>query len=157
MLANMQRFLFGILSLLVIPVSLSGLTIKTAYTRYYEDGEIRPIRQYFGGNLKWQGFRTVIASDPNTPAGQYFIAKLGEAKQGQANMVRMTLYASDSKDFTVHTWNLSGESLSGWLYLGLTGKDWPSDEVKPLAWRIEILDGEKLLAEWKSFLWEMPK
>ncbi len=153
----MQRFLFAIIALMVIPLSLSGVTIKTAYTRYYEDGEIRPIRQYFGGNLKWQGFRTVIASDPSTPAGQYFIAKLGDARKGQASQVRMTLYSSDSKNVSVHSWDLTGESLSGWLYLGLTGKDWPSEEVKPLAWKIEILNGETLIAEWNSFLWEMPQ
>jgi hypothetical protein len=156
MLTIMQRFPFAILLLMIVPLSLSGVTIKTAYTRYYEDGEIRPIRQYFGGTLKLQGFRTVIASDPSTPEGQYFIAKLDDGKKGQANKVRMTLYSSDSKNATVHNWDLGGESLSGWLYLGLTGKDWPSDEVKPLAWRIEILNGETLLAEWKSFLWEMP-
>lgn len=146
----------ALLFMVFLPLALQGVTIKTAYTRFYEDGEIRPIRQYFGANLKWQGFRTVIASDPSTPQGQYFIAKLSGGGKGQANQVRMTLYASDSKDASVHTWDLSEESLNGWLYLGLTGEDWPSDEVKPLAWRIEILSGETLLAEWKSFLWEMP-
>jgi hypothetical protein len=142
---------------MAVPLTLAAVSIETAYTRYYEDGEIRPIRQYFGGNLKWQGFRTVIASDPSTPAGQYFIAKL-DGKSTDAVLARMTIFASDSKDSSTHSWNLSEETLKGWLYLGLTGKDWPSDEVKPLAWKIELLGvNDTLLAEWKSFLWEMPE
>ena len=116
-----------------------------------------PIGQYFGASLIGQGFRTVLASDPESPAGQYFIAKLDDPKVGSPASVRMTYYASDSKESATHTWDLKGAPLKKWLYLGLTGADWPSEEVKPLAWRIEVLDaGGALLAEWKSFLWELP-
>ena len=146
------------LALFILPwIHLSGITIKTAYTRYYEDGDIRPIGQYFGGSLKWQGFRTVIASDPATPAGQYFIAKINNSDSVQPTKARMTLYLSNSKNSSTYTWNLTGESVKGWLYLGLTGKDWPSEQVKPLAWKIELLGADdSLMVEWKSFLWEMP-
>jgi len=69
----------------------------------------------------------------------------------------MTLYASDRRDPITRTWDLAGTRLDNWLYLGLTGADWPGEDVHPLAWRIELLDtGGNLLAEWKSFLWEMP-
>ncbi|HSH10017.1 MAG TPA: hypothetical protein VK995_06485 [Oceanipulchritudo sp.] len=150
--------LFLVLALLLAPlVQASAVSIETAYTRYYEDGEIRPIGQYFGASLIGQGFRSVVASQPDRPAGQYFIAKLEELSAPMPVQARMTLYLSNSKEPTTHTWDLAGASLKKWLYLGLTGTDWPAHEVQPLAWRIELLDAQgTLLAEWKSFLWEMP-
>ena len=152
-----MRRLTIILTLLLSLTDLAGVTIKSAYSRYYEDGEIRPIGQYFGGSFKGQGFRTVIASQPDNPQGQYFIAKLDDEEGANPATARMTYYISTSKDAFTHEWEIGSESLRGWLYLGLTGSDWSSDEVAPLAWKIELLDANgSPLAEWKSFLWEMP-
>ena len=144
--------------LLCMPLGqLMGVSIESAYTRYYEAGEIRPIRQYFGASLKWQGFRTVIASQPDKPAGQYFIAKLDNLELQGASSARLTIYPSKGKDSLEFTLSLAGESLRKWLYLGLTGTDWPDPDIQPMAWRIELLGpGNTVMAEWKSFLWEMP-
>lgn len=153
----MQRIWIA-LFLLIAPASLvPGLTIETAYTRYYEEGDIRPIGQYFGGQLAGQGFRTVIASQPDSPGGQYFIAQLRDTRTGQAGSARMTLYTTESKDPFTWSWDLSGIALDRWIYLGLTGSDWPEEAVQPLAWHIELLDSAgKVVAEWKSFLWGQP-
>ena len=44
------------------------------------------------------------------------------------------------------------------VLLGITGKDWASQKIKPIAWRIEIRDTKgKLLAKRQSFLWGHPK
>ncbi len=68
----------------------------------------------------------------------------------------MSYFVSTSKDPIEYSWDLSGKRLRKWLYLGLTGPDWPSPEIEPLAWKIELLDASgSVLAEWKSFLWEM--
>lgn len=153
----MHRFTIFLAFTLLPLVQLPGMAITSAYSRYYEDGEIRPIGQYFGGALTGQGFRTVIASQPDHPGGQYFIAKLEDAQGSVAVKARMSYFISDRKDADVHEWDLGGEDLRGWLYLGLTGSDWPSEDIQPLAWKIELLDaGGRLLVEWKSFLWEMP-
>ena len=146
------------LFLLLGGISASGVTIDTAYTRFYEEGEIRPIGQYFGGKLSRQGYRSVIASQAEDPAGQYFIIRLKEWKSASVAEARMTLFATDSKEPSQRSWQLSGKKLDDWLYLGLTGTDWPSEGVRPLAWRVELLDAEgNILADWKSFLWEMPE
>ena len=156
MVDSMHRLLF-VLALLISLTELAGVTIKSAYSRYYEDGEIRPIGQYFGGSFTGQGFRTVIASQPDTPKGQYFIAKLDDAKEANVTTARMTYYLSTGKESATFEWDLSGELLRGMLYLGLTGSDWTADDVQPLAWMIELIDANgSVLAEWKSFLWEMP-
>jgi hypothetical protein len=137
--------------------SASALAIRTAHTRHYDAGEIRPIRDYFQAAFSGQGFRAVVASRPDDPAGQYFIIRLKDWKSARLASARMTLYASDRRDPITRTWDLAGTRLDNWLYLGLTGADWPGEDVHPLAWRIELLDtGGNLLAEWKSFLWELP-
>lgn len=139
-------------------VTAPAVTIETAFTRYYQEGDIRPIGQYFGSKLSQQGFRTVLASQPGEPAGQYFIIRLKEWKSADIASARMTLYATDSKEPSTRTWELGQEQLDDWLYLGLTGDDWPGTEIRPLAWRVELLgNDERVLAEWKSFLWEMPE
>jgi hypothetical protein len=150
--------LYPILAFVILPLTqLAGVTIESAYSRFYDAGEIRPIAQYFGGSFTGQGFRTVIASQPDYPQGQYFIAKLDEGGDSSATIARMTYFISDSKKAVSHEWDLAGENLRGWLYLGLTGSDWSSEEVQPLAWKIELLAANgSVLATWKSFLWEMP-
>lgn len=140
--------------LLLMAAPLGAVSIETAFTRYYEEGDIRPIRQYFGTELRNQGFRTVLASRPDAPAGQYFILKVTGAEE--AASARMTLYSTESKNPATHAWDLPGK-IGKWLYLGLTGNDWPDQETRPLAWRIELLDASGTpVAEWKSFLWELP-
>lgn len=135
---------------------LTAVSIDSAYTRYYQDGEIRPIRQYFGASLIGQGFRTVIASQPDQPRGQYFLARLEGDLSATVQTARLTIYPSVGKDAKEYTLNLSGKSLRRWLYLGLTGSDWPDPDIQPMAWKIELLGpGGELVSEWKSFLWEM--
>lgn len=153
----MKRYYLAAILMLVPLAQAMPVSIESAYTRYYEAGEIRPIRQYFGASLQWQGFRTVIASQPDRPQGQYFIAKLDAIDTRDASFARLTIYPSVGKDALEFTLNLTGESLRKWLYLGLTGTDWPDPEIQPMAWKIELLgQGKTVVAEWKSFLWEMP-
>ena len=151
-----RAILFLILSLAAGSQALA-VTVDTAYTRYYESDEIRPISQYFGGALTGQGFRTVIPSQPAEPRGQYFIARLEDTDSTPPLQARITIILSNSKELSTYTWDLGGKTLRKWLYLGLTGTDWPFDDIQPMAWHVEFLDANgSVLADWKSFLWEMP-
>jgi len=152
----MQKFVRVLALILPFVVQLGGVEIKTAYTRYYEAGEIRSIPQYFGANLLGQRFRTIVASNPDQPSGQYFITRIDSSSNDLPVSARMSLYSTASKELSEWTWDLEDIRLDNWVYLGLTGEDWPDKEVLPLAWRIELLDSAgTTLAEWKSFLWEM--
>jgi hypothetical protein len=153
----MQRTVTTLLALAAALSSASAVSIETAHTRWYEAGDIRPITGYFGAALGGQRFRAVIASQPEQPAGQYFIVRLKDWQSAAIAGARMTLYASDSKEPAIREWEFGTRPLHNWLYLGLTGTDWPDAAVQPLAWRIELIDADgRVLAEWKSFLWEMP-
>lgn len=152
----MIRCILCLLFSLVPLTQLTAVSIDSAYTRFYEDGEIRPIRQYFGASLIGQGFRTVIASQPDQPRGQYFLAKLEGETSTPVQTARLTIYPSVGKDAVEFTLDIEGKSLRRWLYLGLTGSDWPDPEIRPMAWKIELLGpGGTLLSEWHSFLWKM--
>jgi len=153
----MRRFCPVVL-LLILAWPLCALEIETAHPRYYKTDDIRTISEYFGSGKPEQGFRTLVPSIPAEPGGQYFICKL--TRQSGSEPIaeaRITLYTTSGKEPATHSWDLSGHLAGRWLYLGLTGADWPGESVLPLAWRIELLSGQgTLLAEWKSFLWEMP-
>ncbi|MFO7724322.1 MAG: hypothetical protein R6V45_02130 [Oceanipulchritudo sp.] len=148
----------GLLLLVTVIVAAADLRIETAFTRYYTDEGILPIADYFRDAVPGQSFRTVVSSDPEKPAGQYFIMRLkGGTGKGTIARARMTLYATDSKEPREEEWDLEGIDPRKWLYLGITGTDWPGEAVQPLAWRIRLLDTTGgILAEWKSFLWEQP-
>jgi hypothetical protein len=151
----LSRFLLPVLFLL--PATAWALTIETAFTRHYGSDQIRPLVNYLVKALNDQRFRTVLPSRPTDPEGQYFILKLGEPESRPPAGARMTLYTTAGKEPGTWEWELSGSDLRKWLYLGLTGEDWPDEAVRPMAWRVELLDASgQVLAEWKSFLWEMP-
>ena len=157
-LGTMQRIsiLLTLLSLFASTLA-NGLEIETAYTRTYAADEIRTLSNHLGASLSEQGFRTVVASQPDQPGGQYFILHLEKMASGSPSTARMTLYTTVDKKSSVHSWDLPGNKLENWLYLGLTGRDWPGEDVQPLAWKSELLDSSgTILTEWKSFLWEMP-
>lgn len=153
----MHRLISCLAVFICSAVIAPALTIKTAYNRYYEAGEIRPISAYFGSAISGQGFRTVVASQPERPEGQYFLLQLRDRGKASAAGARITYYAGEDRTARTHTWDLGGKELRRWLYLGLSGSDWTDAAAEPLAWHIEILDSEgRVIAEWKSFLWEMP-
>jgi hypothetical protein len=134
---------------------LSGMQIQTAYTRHYQEDEIRTVGQYFTSKFLRLGFRTIVASDPEVPTGQYFIIRTKGSPASKPVAAHMILYRTDSKDPQEWTWSLENVQLDKWLYLGLTGADWPDEEVQPLAWRLELRDaGGAVVASWNSFLWE---
>jgi hypothetical protein len=142
-----------------LPLATYGLTVETAFSRAYTETEIRTLGQQVGLETG-QGFRKVITSDPESTTGHYFILKLDDFRRNPAVRAEIEIIASDSKEARSFTWNLEGIALKKWLYLGLTGGDWPGTsgpEVRPLAWRIRFLDtNQGTVAEWKSFLWELP-
>lgn len=146
----------ALLSFLAV-TSAFGQEIQTAHTRYYDAQQIRPLGDYFGAQSSKQGFRTRVTTDANDPSGQYFILRLKGNFQDIADHAQIEVLRSDKKTTTSYRLDLTEVRKSRWLYLGLTGEDWPSETLQPVAWQILIRDkNEKIIATWKSFLWEKP-
>ena len=151
----MQKLIPFAACLVMALAPLHGMQVKTAYTRHYQAEEIRTVTQYFVTTLIGNRFRTIISSDPDNPTGQYFIIKLQDTPDSKPVNAHMILYKTDSKEPEEWTWALGDIRLDTWLYLGLTGADWPDEEIQPLAWRLEFLDASGAqVAWWNSFLWE---
>ena len=136
---------------------VSGNLIETAYSRYYNRADIKPLGTLAGKSIHDQGFRTVLPSDPRQPAGQYFIVGFLNSSNPVPERAQVEFYRTDSKDRQTISWSLADRQLKPWLYLGITGDEWPNAEFRPLAWRLTLFDQQgRVLDEWKSFLWEMP-
>jgi len=134
---------------------LSNAAVEKAYTRHYTEDELRTLSEYWSGN-DGAIYRTRLTTDPQSITGQYFVVRVPAEASG-AESVELTVIRNDGPDPHTHSFALDGVSMSGWLYLGLTGDTWSGSELEPLAWRVRFLTAdEAVLAEWKSFLWEMP-
>lgn len=129
--------------------------IKTAYSRYLTQEEIRPILSTLSGKeANQQRFRTLVRSSEEAYQGRYFILQ-AERNLSPAS-ARLEWIATDSKEVRERSFSIPSNP-NGWLYFGITGDDWPGPEVAVLAWRIELRDAQgNPVALWKSFLWEMP-
>lgn len=156
----LRHRLAGFLLLLALSfssTSATALTIEQAFPRFYPDRSIESLQQRLGLG-SGQTFRSVIPSQKHSPQGWYFLIELDQPLPATAHSARIRLYRTDALDAASHSWPLDDLRPRRMLYLGLTGTDWPEDTaVRPLAWRIEIVDAEgAVLASWESFLYSLP-
>lgn len=153
-----MRLVF-LLCLCCAPLLASAVEIEQGYTRYMREGQFQHLREFFSGE-EYTGRRLIERSDPANRAGQYFVlildARLRELPSDTVAVLDF-LSANDldprTQRFPLQTSKKPG---SRQIYLGLTGDDWNGEETQLIAWRVRLLQGEQQLAEWKSFLWEMP-
>ena len=142
-----------------LTLSLNGITIRDAYTRQMETTQFQRVSEFFSGKEN-TGRQLILRSQSDNRDGLYFIIELSDhldtAPAG--SRFQLEVIPSDAlkpSTFTFelnHSMNLKRKH----VLLGLTGDDWESSELQPIAWRLKLQSGEDELASWKSFLWEMP-
>jgi hypothetical protein len=149
----------------VVLSPLAGLAqTGSAFSRAYTDAELRGVvaslhPDKVPADGTGHGFRWLVPSDPLNWSGHWFIVQPGPDVDGrQIREARMRLITTADKAERRASWQLSGVPRK-WLYLGLTGEDWPfGEEVTALAWQLELVDKSgTVLARFQSFLWEMPE
>lgn len=138
--------------------TLSAVKIDKAMARHLAEEQFQTAGEFLTGNAS-DGPRLVLRSQPMERTGLYFIVELSGDRSALKvdTLVEVEVIRSDSKDTYKHHFFLGTEKIPrGVIYIGLTGADWPTSELQPLAWRIRLrtLEGQEL-AVWKSFLWEM--
>jgi len=114
------------------------------------------ISEYFGGEEN-TGRQTMLRTQPENRTGYYFLTRTrnpGPAKEGVKFVLDIITPDSPlTKTYTFSTILPSGGHV---FNLGLTGKDWAGENVKPVAWRLRLLDAdEHELTFGESFLWRM--
>lgn len=140
-------------------LSLEAITIKDAYTRQMETEQFQRVSEFFNGHEN-PGNAAILRTDDAQRDGLYVFlqlsGKLGNAA-GDHHFV-LEVIPSDALKALEFTFPLSGSDAGKkkQIVLGLTGNDWPSPDLQPMAWRVRLLSGETEVASWESFLWEMP-
>lgn len=144
---------------LATPLALPAAAIQDAYARYMEAGQFQFLREFFTGR-EHEGRRTILRTDPAERSGQYFVLTLDQPLRDLPADTEIVLevVAEDAIPVEVHRFSLVDDAASKnrRVLLGLTKGPWLDLERDPLAWRVRLMQGKTVAAEWKSFLWEMP-
>ena len=151
----MTRFLSLVLGF--APLLVSAVTIKDAYTRQMETAQFQRVSEFFTGEEN-PGRAYILRSQAGERDGLYFFIQLSQRlSPDRAHRLVLEVIPSNALKPNVHEFELDSPKATkrNRLVVGLTGDDW-NPELKPVAWRIKLISGSTEVAEWKSFLWEMP-
>ena len=115
------------------------------------------ISEYFTGKEN-TGVQIVRRSQPESRSGFYFLTRIrNSGDELPAAKIVLSLIKPDSPRAKVFTFPVPIKSGEHVFNLGLTGEDWASKKLHPVAWKLEVVSTDgTLLAVQKSFLWEKP-
>lgn len=106
------------------------------------------------GRGETTGGRTVARSQPAQRDGFYFLTRVRAPQALAAAQARIEVVLPGSEQSRVFSFPVALKAGDTVLDLGVTGADWPGEKVRPVAWRVMILDADgHPWAEQRSFLW----
>ena len=121
---------------------------------FIPSSEFSRIPEFFTGE-EYVGTKIYARSDPKERSGFYFVVKV----KGDSHLPEQSYWSLDwvsssspevqSRKIPIKNKNIFGKE----LFIGLTGKDWPDQSIKLLAWRLRLMGDDKSLTERHSFLW----
>ena len=136
-------------------LGLSETRIRSVSEAYWTARDFSRIPEYFTGK-EYQGNQVIVRTQ-DARAGLYFVLELTEAleKLPKNCEVFVEVVRSDGPEAKLYKLSIPNETKGRReVLLGITGDDWDSPKIKPVAWRIEIKDSTgKLIASKQSFLW----
>ena len=139
--------------------SVYAVQIVDGYTRYIEETQQQRISEFFTGREPVRGV-IILRSQKDKRAGQYFIITLDKKARDLPPGTKLELKVITTESTEPRSYNLvldETDSKSRQIYAGLTGSDWAGQNVRPLAWKISIVDASgQILAVTESFLWRYP-
>jgi hypothetical protein len=130
------------------------LAIVRVQTGWRPAESFKRISEYFDGQENTSG-QVVARTHPESRAGFYFLVRVANA--GAPFEARVALEVIPSADVAPlkRAFPVALPAGQAVLNLGLTGSDWSETKPHPVAWKLEILDGEgRVLAAEKSYLWD---
>lgn len=141
--------------LLAIPAH-ANFRIELRNKGYFKTADFKRIPEFFTGR-EYSGSKVYCRSDPLSREGFYFIVKVSASRDELSNNAHWKLdwispknLESQSIDIPIDNPDIFGKE----VFIGLTGEDWTDSSVRPLAWRLSLLNSEKgIIAESQSFLW----
>lgn len=136
------------------------IRIFTVDVQYLTTSNFQHIAENFTGNEDL-GEAAVVRTDPANRDGMYFVLQLSRYVKnipiGSQVLIQYT--RSDNPQVTSKTMPLADINKNGsYLYVGITGADWPNPNATVTAWKVTLMDPEgNLIVEKKSFTWNQPK
>ena len=141
--------------LALLPSLYSETKISSISEVYWTENDFLRIPEYFTGK-EFFGKQVVVRTDKGR-AGLYFVLELNHslARLPENSSVLIRVIRSDHPEAKRYELELPRKTTERReILLGITGSDWNSPKIKPVAWRIELQDKNgKLLAAKQSFLW----
>ncbi len=141
--------------LALLPSLYSETKISSISEVYWTENDFLRIPEYFTGK-EFFGKEVVVRTNKGR-AGLYFVLELNHslARLPENSSVLIRVIRSDHPEAKRYELELPRKTTERReILLGITGGDWNSPKIKPVAWRIELQDKNgKLLAAKQSFLW----
>lgn len=132
----------------------ADMSFVRVWPRWRDEGFFDRIAEYFGHAEEPAG-RIILRSHPGERPGCYFTARVRNpgARSAGARFV-LRVIAPDSPEPRVYIFPVDVPSGQPVYDIGLTGPDWPSRAIHPVAWRLELVgSGGRTMAAAQSFLW----
>lgn len=138
------------------PLLVAKVALEVRNNSYFTVRDFKRIPEFFTGK-EFQGWKVYCRSNPKERDGFYFVVKVsGISSEMSPNAywkldwISSINPASQTVKIPVNNPDIVGKE----VFIGLTGNDWPGKLVKPLAWRICLMDSEDhVIAKRQSFLW----
>ena len=147
----------ALLALAASPGRADGVTFARVWPQWHDSNSFESYHEYRTGKELVQDW-IVMRSQPKSRSGLYFLTRVenkGPALASATFTVRVI--KPDSVETRVYTFPAAVPAGSRLFEIGLTGADWASSRVQPVAWEVELRSQDgALLAETSSFLWEKP-
>jgi len=142
---------------------LSGTCLATeitqAYLRSFEVEDFQRLTEFFTGE-EVTGDRLILRTDAEERAGIYVVATLDSSVSSlpSGSTAELQVLFDNSREIETLTFDLPAtRPQSKHLLVGITGSA-RKDEANVIAWKLLLKDASgAVMAEHKSFLWEMPK
>jgi len=135
-------------------LSASALEIVHVWPGFRTADSFESIGEYFG-DQEHRGGRLLLRSQPADRNGFYFLTRLKSPESIAGAEIRLELILPGSPAPKAYVFSTDLPSGASVLQVGATGTDWPDAKIRPVAWRLQVLDRTTRLplAETQSFLW----
>ena len=150
------KLIIPILLFYLVSNLISANKLRKVYYRFLTNEQLTRIPEFFTGR-EFTGSQLLYRTS-NKKEGLYFFiplnAQVGEIPD-QIKVILSVIRSGEKKveDFEFQISEISKTKKE--LLLGITGDDWNSKNVKPIAWKLVFEDlNNKMIFYKKSFLWD---
>ena len=135
--------------------------VKVHSLCFHDHYDFVRVSEYFTGKENFSG-KVILRTKQENRSGLYFRVKLKmDLKKSSSAKRKLTLMILDSQslEFDTYYFELPQDVMTqDEVLLGLTGEDWSSPELFPVAWKLEMHSPDgKILTSDQSELWSHRK